>query len=462
MRRRSVTGPLLLLLIGGLFLWRNLHPETPIFELIAQYWPFVLIAWGLLRLVEVVFTNDTRRSSFSGGEVVLMVLLCFFGWGIWEGYQHGIHIQPGGLDWFGEQYDYPISVSAPAAKMTRIVFDNPHGNVKVTGGDVQDVTVNGHKTIRAYNRNDADQTSSRTPVEIVPQGDRLLVRTNQDHAPDSQRINDDLEVTVPRAMAVESHGSSGDFDISDVTGDVELSTNRGDVRLARLGGNARLDIGRSDLIRASGVKGRIDLQGRGSDVELENVDGQVTIGGAYTGTLDFKNLSKPFQFEGARNTEVTAVAVPGHITMDLSQLTGSGLTGPLRVVSGNRDVKLDQFTQSLDLETQRGDIQLQPGTPMPAIEVRAASGRIELIVPDKAAFHLDATAERGDAVNDFGPGLQQESQGHTATIRGVVGDGPAVRLTTSHGDIEIRKESSADTESDASKAKALKDTEVKM
>ena len=54
MRRRSFTGPLLLLLIGGLFLWRNLHPEAPVFDLLAQYWPFVLIAWGLLRLVEVL------------------------------------------------------------------------------------------------------------------------------------------------------------------------------------------------------------------------------------------------------------------------------------------------------------------------------------------------------------------------------------------------------------------------
>ena len=52
MRRRSFAGPLLLLLIGALFLWRNLHPEAPVFDLLALYWPFVLIAWGLLRLAK--------------------------------------------------------------------------------------------------------------------------------------------------------------------------------------------------------------------------------------------------------------------------------------------------------------------------------------------------------------------------------------------------------------------------
>lgn len=45
MRRRSFAGPLLLVIVGGLFLWRNLHPETAVFDLLAQYWPFLLIGW---------------------------------------------------------------------------------------------------------------------------------------------------------------------------------------------------------------------------------------------------------------------------------------------------------------------------------------------------------------------------------------------------------------------------------
>jgi hypothetical protein len=46
MRRRSLTGPLILLIIGGFFLWRNLHPEAPVFDIVAQYWPFLLIGCG--------------------------------------------------------------------------------------------------------------------------------------------------------------------------------------------------------------------------------------------------------------------------------------------------------------------------------------------------------------------------------------------------------------------------------
>ena len=237
-----------------------------------------------------------------------------------------------------------------------------------------EVTVTGHKTVRAYKRADADRTNGNTPLEIVPQGDRLLIRTNQDHAPDNQRMSDDLEVTVPRSMAVEARGNVGDYEISDITGDVELAARprrcaAGPHRRQRPAGNRpqRPDP-RHDM------KGKFDLQGRGSDVELENIGGQVTINGAYNGTLDFKNLAKPLQFEGARNTELNVQAVPGHINMDLGQFNGTDLVGPVRLVSGSRDIKMEQFTQSLELETQRGDMELQPGRRCRALKfVRATA-----------------------------------------------------------------------------------------
>ena len=60
--RRSIAGPLIMLLIGGLFLWRNFHPEVPVFDLLAQYWPFLLIGWGLLPLAEVLVFDRQGNS----------------------------------------------------------------------------------------------------------------------------------------------------------------------------------------------------------------------------------------------------------------------------------------------------------------------------------------------------------------------------------------------------------------
>jgi len=446
--RRSITGPLLLLLIGSLFLWTNLHPEAPLFDLLARYWPLLLIAWGVLKLLEaLIWRSDGVRHGFGGGEIVLIIIICIAGTDIWQAHEHGIRFSPPGLHWWGQQYDYPVSVTGPAAGMKRIVFENQRGNIKVTGADTKDVTVNGHKIIRAYSKKDADQTDENTRVEIVPQGERLMVRTNQDRVPNSQRMSDDLEITVPRAMAVESRGSQGDYEIADLDGDLELSASHGDVRITRLGGNARLDIGRSDLVRALDVKGRIDLQGQGSDVEMENIAGQVTINGAYRGTLDFRNLAKPLQFEGLRNTELSVQAVPGRISMDLGAFTAHDVVGPLRLVTRSRDIKVEKFSQALELETERGDIELTPGRlPLASIEARSGVGKIELVLPDKAAFQLEATAERGDAINDYGPPVQKEVDGRTATLKGKAGDGPSIRITANRGSIAVRKEGTPPSE----------------
>lgn len=472
--RRSFTGPMLLLLIGSLFLWHNLHPEAQIFDAVARYWPFVLIAWGVIRLIEVSFwRREGVRGSFSGGEVVLIILICVAGSGIWAARMHGPVIFGRGIEFWGQDYEYPLSVTASAAGMKRIVFENPRGFIKVTGSDTKDVTITGRKTVKAVNRTDADRTNTETPIEIIPQGDRLMVRTNQDRVNGNQRITDDLEIVLPKGLAIESRGGSGDHEVADIDGDLEINC-RGNIRIARIGGNVRMDIGRSELIRATDVKGRLDVQaGRANDLEIENIGGQVTVGGTYTGTLDFKNLAKPLQFTGSRGTELSAQAVPGRINLDLGEFNANDVIGPMRLVTSRRDIKIKQVTQSLEVETQTGDIEITPGRlPLPSIQVRSGSGRIELLLPDKAAFHLEAVAERGDALNDYGPPIQKEMDGRTATLKGRVGDGPLIKLTADRGYVAVRKEGTLPSEvlPDVPKGKTprklspkdLKDSEVKM
>jgi hypothetical protein len=415
-----------------------------VWHIILQDWPFLLIGWGFIRLVEALLPGgDERRGGFSGGEIWLIVIISVMGLGAWQARDFGVHFSNSGFEeWFGEQYDFPISAAAPAAGMTRVVFENPHGNITVSGAETGQVSVNGHRLIRSMSRTEAGRANGLAPVEIVRQGDRLLVRTNQDRGPSNQRISDDLvEVTVPRGMAVEVRGrQGGDYDISGVSGDVDLFANRADVRLSNVGGNARIEIGRTDSIRAVDVKGKVDIQGQGSDVELENIQGQVTVSGAYNGSLNFKKLAKPLQFEGARNTELNVQAVPGEISMDLSQFTANDVTGPMKLSTRSRDIHVRQVTHSLEVETERGDIELQPGMPMPSIEARSGAGRIELALPPKAAFQLDATAEHGEVTNDFGDAIRQQADGHTATLKANVGNGPMVRLTASRGSVEVRKE----------------------
>jgi DUF4097 and DUF4098 domain-containing protein YvlB len=442
MRRRSLTGPILIILVGAAFLIYNLRPDIPLFDLLAQDWPFLLIAWGLLRLSEVLldyFRGGAQTRGFGGGEVTLIVFICFAGWSAYEAHLHGVHFRPA-WEAFGEHYDFNVDGRQPAGQAVRVVFQNNRGNLRIVGtADAADIKVTGRKSIQALNQGEADRGNDSTPLEIVAQGDQIIVRTNQDRNSTNGKISEDLEVTIPSRMSVETHGNFGDYDISELDGGVDLHSDRADVRLSKIGANSRVELGRSDLVRAVDLKGNFDLQGKGSDIELENIAGQVTINGTYSGSLEFKNVAKPLHFESP-NTDLRVEALPGQISMDLGELTANNLVGPVHLVTKSKDVKIEDFSQSLELETERGDVDIEPGRlPLAKIEVRSESGQIDLVLPDKAAFQLVANTDHGEAVNDFGPPIQKETDGHSASLKGNVGQGPTIHLVTGRGTISVRK-----------------------
>jgi DUF4097 and DUF4098 domain-containing protein YvlB len=192
-------------------------------------------------------------------------------------------------------------------------------------------------------------------------------------------------------------------------------------------------------VRAVDVKGNVDLQGKGADVDLENIAGLVTVSGSYSGTLEFKNLAKPLHLE-SRNTDLRVEKVPGSITMDLGDFNATNLIGPIRLVTKSKDIRIEDFTQSLELEIERGDIDLKPGKlPLAKIDARSRSGNIEIELPESAKFQLKATTSRGEAHNEFGAPLETATEGHGASVKGKVGEGPAITVSTERGTVSVKK-----------------------
>ncbi|RPI08490.1 MAG: hypothetical protein EHM65_10260, partial [Acidobacteriales bacterium] len=288
MRRHSLIGPLILVLLGVLFLVHNLHPEWVSFTLIATYWPFLLIAWGLLRLVEVLYWKFSSQplpaKGVSGGEWTLIVFICLIGSGLFLWHENRsrlprVFVGGRGVEIFGETFDYPVAEQRQAVKAARILVDNARGNTRIVGADTQEVKVSGRRTVRAYSQSQADEANQKTALNVSTEGDQLVIRATQGPERDEMRISTDLEITVPRGATVHATGRYGDFDILNIDGGVEVTSGNAGVRLQDLGGSVRVDLRRSDIVRALNVKGNVEILGRGQDVELENIAGSATING---------------------------------------------------------------------------------------------------------------------------------------------------------------------------------------
>jgi len=453
MRRTSVVAPLLLIAIGALFLARNLYPDIPLLDYLAKYWPFLLIVWGVLRLAEVLFWSATDkplpRAGVSGGEWVLVIFLCMFGASL-----HAVrgfntwwprNVTIGGLDMFGESYEFPIDGQKQVSKTPRVVLESFRGNARITGADTDTVKVTGHRSIRSLDQKGADSANQEMPFEITGDANTVTIQNNQDRLSGNRvRVEADMEITVPKGASIEAHGRYGDFDITDVAGNVEIVSDNAGVRLQNIGGDARVDLRRSDVVRAVGVKGLFDLKGRGADVDLQNMEGQVTITGVYCGVIQFHNLSKPLRFMGEQ-TQLNIEKLPGQVRMALGDFSASNLVGPIHLSTRSRDVEMSDFTNALEISVERGDIELRPGSvPLARMDVTTRSGDLTLSLPANAKFDLTASTARGDVTNDYGSPIHGENEGRGSTLRGVVPGGPVINVRTDHGQVVVRKASADD------------------
>ena len=142
-----------------------------------------------------------------------MILLCILGTIVFQVHKHGpsIHMGRRTMELFGESFDYPVSQQKAIGEKSRILFDNVRGNVRITGGDAAEIHISGRKTIRAYNKVDADKANDQCPLEVITEGDRVIVRTNQEKVSEDRRVTNDLEVTVPRGVMIEGRGRLGRF-----------------------------------------------------------------------------------------------------------------------------------------------------------------------------------------------------------------------------------------------------------
>jgi DUF4097 and DUF4098 domain-containing protein YvlB len=446
--RSSVAGPLILIGIGILFLIHTFSPVFPIADVFANYWPYFLIVWGAVALIEV-FLRALRDApipvnGISGAGWLVVLLICFAGlaahevrrpdtWWRRTGFDQGVQL-------FGEAHEFSFpQIERGVGKSPHVIIESFRGTAKVVGTDGNELIINGRKVIRALDPGEADRANSKTPVTVAMQGNTVFIRCNQDAAGSHNQVTTDLQLSVPRGASLEATGRSGDFDISALTGDVDVSGENGEIRLDDIGGNVKLDVHRSGHVSGKSIEGAFTVRGRGSDVELTGVSGQVSIQGDFNGTLALREISSPVRVESMR-TQLDLQKLPGEITLTRGSLSMRDVVGPVRLAAKSTDVTLNGFTEALDLTVDKGDVELTPGRlPLSKIGVHSRSGNVELALPQTAHFNLWASTKYGDVENHFSDDLIARTEHHGAQLQGAIGTGPELNITTDRGSITVRK-----------------------
>ena len=450
-RRRSLAGPVVLIVLGLIFLLGNLGYVAwgRLGYLFARYWPVLIILWGLIKLAE---HYDAQRRGyhprgFGFGGVMFLIFLVILGLGASAAWHHrgalgeAIGTLPDdepGFTIFGTPYNYTdeLQQAFPAGASLRVVSDR--GDVRLVSWDENNIKVSVQKKVIADSQNQADKVNTATKPTITVAGDQVTVNANTAGASGNHRVDTDLEIYLPRKAAADIATARGKVQAHDRTGDLKISNSHGDVEVDGIQGSVSVSL-RGGSVRADNVRGDFSLNGRVNDVTIENVQGSVRLTGDFFGTTRLAKVANSVHFQSSR-TDMEMAKLDGDLVMESGDLRASSLAGPTRVITRSKDIRLNDFSGNVHIEDNNSDIELTPGKlPLGNIQITNRRGRIQLVLPANAAFQLDAHASRGEISSDF-PGLNIESRAHDSTATGAIGSGgPQIRLSTERGDIEIRK-----------------------
>jgi DUF4097 and DUF4098 domain-containing protein YvlB len=202
---------------------------------------------------------------------------------------------------------------------------------------------------------------------------------------------------------------------------------------------------RRGSVRASDIQGDVSVEGRIDDSTIANVSGAVHLSGDFFGEMNLAKVSKMVTFKSSR-TDMELARLDGDLTMQSGDLRAKSVEGPVRLITRSKDIHIEDFSGEMRLENSNGSVELRTAKlPLAPMEISNRRGEIQLVLPAKAAFELDASARRGDINSEF-DGIKVDSSHDESRARGAVGSGgPRLQINNDKGNIEIRRAGSAVT-----------------
>ena len=445
--RRSLAGPLILVLIGLVFLLRNFGVHIPVWHFFGRFWPVLIILWGVIALVEhfTALKNGYQTRHLGGLGIMLLILIVIVGLAAhhssdvnWEGMRDQMQIDDdlGGMFGSAFTFDDTMEQQFPAKASLRVVCDR--GAINVTPSDGNTIRVVVHKKLYANNQEDANKYNEGSKPQITVNGTQVLLNGNTNGAGD-HAVQTDMDLFVPRDASVDVASKRGDVSITDRKADVKLTLQKGDITLSDVTGSAKMSMDKGS-IRASNVTGDVAIDGRVDNVTLEDIKGAVQLNGDFFNDIRLSKITRTVEFKSARS-DISLASVPGDLEISGDSLRATDVSGPMRFITRSKDIHLEGVTGDLQVENANGDIEIHPASKLPIgkMMLTGKHGDITVVLPANAGFQIDATTRKGDITSDFSPLRNEETNGSSHTT-GTIGNGATkLQINADTGDIRINK-----------------------
>ncbi len=251
----------------------------------------------------------------------------------------------------------------------------------------------------------------------------------------------DLEIILPKGVALEVVTSSGDLFLEGWQGKLDYRTSSGDLNLRDCAGEARLRSSSGDLylerfsgpLTASSTSGDVHLRDMKGEFRVETISGDVNLESSEGNTL-VSSVSGDLSFEMERG-ELSASTTSGDLRADLKECPA------LKVSTVSGDLGMNLFPQEggrYFLQTTSGDLRLRlPREARLEVKVATLTGDFSTDLP---LLHEQASEEKLNGSRTVGlPWLEKGWVRVGHKFSGVLNAKSGVlELKTVSGDISLR------------------------
>ena len=277
----------------------------------------------------------------------------------------------------------------------------------------------------------------KTKPTITTIGGLVTLDAKADAAGDHPILTD-LDVSVPKKAAVTISSRRGDVTLALRDADVDISNQHGDVSVEEVKGNVKLNLERSSA-KVEQITGDVHIEGHLNEVSVTDVKGSAQLNGEFMESVKLSRIASTVNFKSSR-TDMGFSKIDGELDLDSDDLRAEQLGGPVHLTTRSKNIRLDDVSGDVRMQDSNGGIEVAMRS-LGNVQIDNRQGDIQLSVPDKPGFRVDARTREGEIQSDF-PELKVDNADREARASGQVGNGAIhIVLNNEHGGIEIRRAS---------------------
>jgi hypothetical protein len=303
--------------------------------------------------------------------------------------------------------------------ITTVRIENEFGDLRVDSGTSRAVAATA-RIKYAFHPPKNGPDSRQVKLSGQVQGATFLVQLehpkfNSHFLPQFMSV---LTVKVPPELAVEVKNSFGQVRVAEIRGKLAVDNSNGRIRIVKVSGDTSIT-NRLSQVNIGSIDGNLNLDSSAGQIKIGRVG---------------RNLSIR---EDLGNLKVDEVLGDLTVTGRNARMDIGKVMGKTRLENTFGDVRIEASLDSVTAAVSNGNLRVGMNRINGPVNLNVQFGNIELRLPKKAAFTVQADATFGRIDSDVALTRSQKTGGESAT-GAINGGGALVQIETRNGNVTVK------------------------